>query len=164
MELVKENDTILKTKVDIFTGSILDISHYFDDMYKIMLDNNGLGLAATQVGLSLRFFLMRSNDTFEVFLNPEILEVSTDMLFETEGCLSFPELYLKIYRPKFIKVRYTNKENKVVEDILDEFNARCFIHEFEHLEGVTFDTKAGDFELQRAKEKRRKTNRKKTRI
>lgn len=164
MELVKENDKILKTKIDDFTGSILDINHYFDDMYKIMLDNNGLGLAATQVGLSLRFFLMRNKDTFEVYLNPEIIEVSTDMLFEIEGCLSFPELYLKIYRPKFIKVRYINKENKIIEDILDEFNARCFIHEYEHLEGITFDTKAGDFELQRAREKRRKTNRKKTRV
>jgi peptide deformylase len=53
---------------------------------------------------------------------------------------------------------------KTVEDILDELNARCFIHEYEHLEGITFDTKAGDFELSRAREKRRKLNRKKTRV
>jgi peptide deformylase len=112
MDLVKENDIVLKTRIDTFKGSISDINHYFDQMWKIMLDHNGMGLAAPQVGLPIRFFLMRKDETYEVFINPEILETSTDMLFETEGCLSFPELYLKIYRPKYTKVRYINKDGK----------------------------------------------------
>jgi peptide deformylase len=87
---------------------------------------------------------------------PEILEAQGEKLFE-EGCLTWPLLYIKLKRPERIHVRYLKTDGEtVVETWMDGIDARCFLHEYDHLQGINFIDLAGPFRLKRAKQTRDK--------
>ena len=75
---------------------------------------------------------------------------------DVEGCLSFPNLFLYVQRPDKVDVNYLDIDGKNVKMLLQDFEARIFLHEFDHLEGITFDTRVSKFKLQLAREKQRK--------
>lgn len=120
---------------------------------------SGVGLAAPQIGISKRIFLIDIKATEKnpnikkeirekIFVNPKILELSKETNIDFEGCLSvfYGSLYGKVERANSLKVEYlTLKGEKMIEEISDPFYARVFQHEFDHLNGVIF--------LQRMKEK-----------
>lgn len=122
-------------------------------MTKIMFENNGIGLAAPQVGVQKRIFIMGNPDKLIVCINPKILETGDEIQVQ-EGCLSFPNLWLNVKRPDFIKVRYQQISGTVVEQELGGLPSRVFQHEFDHLNGICFDTKVAKVSLQLAKERR----------
>ena len=88
--------------------------------------------------------------------NPEKLEVSEEKVPKEEGRLSFPALYFIVTRPEKIKVRFQTADQEVVEDWLEGRDARCFQHEFDHLQGKLYLEYASDMKLQRAMKKRDK--------
>ena len=107
------------------------------EMLKFMAKENGIGLAATQVGIAKRLFVMSVHGRDRICFNPEIIQ-SSDVLAEfPEGCLSFPGDQCIIKRPDWVDVRYQNPQGEYTEDTLVGLEARCFQHELDHLDGIT---------------------------
>jgi peptide deformylase len=102
----------------------------------------GLGLAAVQIGVPKRIFLVDLsavdlNETLRVYINPEIVETEGEVTYE-EGCLSFPGIYQKVDRPAKVTIRATDLEGNRFEQTADGIAARAILHEFDHLEGKLF--------------------------
>jgi len=118
------------------------------DMFETMYDAPGIGLAAIQVGVPLRVLVIDLQEPEEedgepvkdprVFINPEILDPSQDLATYTEGCLSVPEIYAEVDRPKTIRARWQDLDGAVHEQDMDGLWATCLQHEMDHLEGVLF--------------------------
>jgi peptide deformylase len=117
---------------------------FLSAMHTTLEESNGAGLAAPQVFMSRRIFLARvlpppAQDQpagVEVFINPTIVERSTEEAAAWEGCLSFPELLVLVSRPERVRVSYRNAEgaNKVLK--LEGLSARIVQHEHDHLDGI----------------------------
>ena len=160
IKLVKENDEVLRQQATAWDFDIDgDPSELIRQLAKTMMENNGIGLAAPQVGILKRIFVMGNEQRLFACINPEILE-STGEYIDQEGCLSFPNLWLKVRRYEKIKVKYYNA---LGEEIISEFEGiigRVFQHERDHLDGVCFDTRVGKLSLEMAKNRRKKKLRK----
>jgi len=165
IKLLQENDPFLKLPVDTYTGDFLELESLATSMIKIMREYDALGLSANQVGYNVNMFVMRqtgfTNDDIMVCINPEVISYEYDSIVEDyEGCLSFPSLYLKVDRPSRIKVSYHSisyaSGTNFHEKHLYGMDARCFLHECDHLKGITFDTKVSFLKLSLAKKKRDK--------
>ncbi|AFR25814.1 peptide deformylase [Bartonella quintana] len=114
-----------------------------DDMLETMYDAQGVGLAAIQIGIPLRMLVIdvSRNETQKnplVIINPEILWLSDERNICKEGCLSIPEYYTEIERPKRLCVRYQDREGKQTEIEADHLLATCLQHEIDHLNGRLF--------------------------
>jgi len=161
-ELVEPKHPVLskRANVDPFSGDI-DWGKREREMCELMQNRFGIGLAAPQVGSSYRMFVMNHSHLGEIGVyNPEILETENPVVME-EGCLSFPLLFMKVTRPERIKVRFTKTDGKtVVETWMDGMDARCFLHEYDHLEGKLFVDLVSDFKLRRAMDQQQKRVRK----
>lgn len=131
------------------------------DMCGFMIEAKGIGLAANQIGLTKRVFVMGSYgiegfpEPFALF-NPRIIESSKDLVLDTEGCLSYPDLFLKIKRPSWIIAEYQNSQGDTVEARFEGYLAKCFQHELDHLDGVCFVDKVSQLKLQLAMKKLKK--------
>jgi peptide deformylase len=128
-------------------------------MAKVMIENNGIGLAAPQVGVKKRIFIMGNETKLYACINPEIIDGSGEAM-DLEGCLSFPNLWLRVKRQSTVKVRYFNA---LGEEVVTEFTgimARVYQHERDHLDGQCFDTRVGKLSLEMAKNRRKKKLRK----
>ena len=141
MKLVDKNNKILKTVCDEHI-----LSEHSDklayDMMIVMKEHEALGLAAPQVGENTRLMIIGHDDTgFVVCINPEweVAEDSEDEEF-LEGCVSFPELELKITRPNSIIGTFTNLKGERKSSTFIGVWAQAFQHECDHLDGITFDT------------------------
>jgi len=119
-------------------------------MMGYMVEKKGIGLAAPQVGISKRLFVMYSEDwqdKFKYFFNPSVLESSKQTNIDTEGCLSFPGEYLEIERPNWIKVEYHDYlGTKFSDEELIGYTVRCFLHELDHLDGITFNERVNVYD------------------
>ena len=121
----------------------------------------GIGLSANQVGLDARVFVMRTQDGNKAFFNPEITKASQETDLMKEGCLSFPDIYLMIKRPRVCEMKYQDAEGNEHSTMLDGVGARCAQHEIDHLNGIVFLQRASKLKLERAlksrpKEKKRR--------
>jgi len=106
-----------------------------------MLANDGIGLAANQLGISTRVFAMgyRGNTAAaQAFFNPMVVNVVNRVEELEEGCLSFPNVYVKIKRPAKILARWQNCQGEWNESEFEGYNCKCFLHELDHLEGIVF--------------------------
>lgn len=119
-----------------------ELKNLVSDMVDTLKDAQGLGLAAVQIGVTKRVFIVDISavdikEKLRVFVNPEILETNEECEYE-EGCLSFPGIYQKITRPSTVKVKAYDIEGN--EFIMDASNlvARAILHEYDHLEGELF--------------------------
>tara|TARA_B100000927_G_scaffold243593_1_gene205669 strand:- start:459 stop:1007 length:549 start_codon:yes stop_codon:yes gene_type:complete len=128
------------------------------EMFELMHKKFGLGLASPQIGNSYNMFVMQMADAGDVGVyNPKILEYSDEEVLMEEGCLTFPLLYIHVKRPEKVKVSYTLYDGITeVEGWLDGMDARCFQHEYEHLQGKLFLDNVSEMKLQRAYKKREK--------
>jgi len=142
LEIKKYGDPVLREKAHPITEVTEDLKKLSQDMIETMYDANGIGLAANQVGILQRIFVVDTNDPKspdpKVYLNPEIQESSVEDESYNEGCLSIPDLEGDVYRPLKIKARWMGLDGKTYEQTLDDMNARVFQHELDHLDGVLF--------------------------
>jgi peptide deformylase len=132
-------------------------------MSKFMTDNGGVGLAAPQLGIKKRIFIMGNFIKLVACINPKIVSLSDERDSDLEGCLSFPDLFMKVKRPNTAVVQYHTISGELVERELTGFECRVFLHEYDHLIGVTFDQRVGDLSFKMAKDKRKKELKKKSR-
>ena len=106
------------------------------DMQETVKDANGLGLAAPQIGQSLRLCLVRMNKKMTPLINPEITWKSDDTDSMEEGCLSLPGIHKDVIRAVSIRVSYTDLDGKHQDLLLHDLDARVVQHEVDHLEGI----------------------------
>ena len=108
-----------------------------DDMRETLLDANGVGLAAPQVGILRRVVLVDNGEEILELVNPELLETSGEQV-GAEGCLSVPGKYGIVKRPFYAKVRAQDRYGNWFEAEGEELTARCFCHELDHLDGIVY--------------------------
>ena len=132
-----------------------DIEQFERDMIKLMLDEQGMGLAANQIGITKRFFAIghESFDTFQkhaIIWNPQVINSSEEKVIDVEGCLSFKDVFVKVERPKIIEVQYETTQGKTRFAKLDGMESKCFQHELDHLDGITFNKRVSKLRWQMA--------------
>lgn len=144
--IVMYGDPVLRQKAkEIEPGT--DLNQLIADMYETMHNASGIGLAAPQIGKSIRLFVVDGTiiddepgmaDFKKVFLNPEILE-ETGMPWDyEEGCLSIPNIREKISRKEILRIRYYDEKWNLLEDRFEGMKARIIQHEYDHIEGKMF--------------------------
>lgn len=142
-------------------GQDTDAEQLESAMCEFMLANNGIGLAANQIGITKRVFVMGSHNIpgfptpFALF-NPRIIETSTEMILDQEGCLSYPGLFLAVKRPSWVVAEYQNSKGDIIEARFEGYLAKCFQHELDHLDGICFVDKVSQMKLNLAMKKLRK--------
>ncbi|ODN31227.1 peptide deformylase [Fervidobacterium thailandense] len=166
MEIRILGDPVLRKKAQPVTD-FAQVRAILEEFKITMYEQDGVGLAAPQVGISLRFFGMDDGSGFKMVVNPVILERSEEKILGEEGCLSIPGVFANIERHSWIRVRYQDEHGNFHEELLEGYAARIFQHEFDHLDGVLFidhlDSKtrvALAQELKKIMESRRKAEKK----
>ena len=109
-------------------------------MIDTMIKNEGIGLAANQVGVLKRIIVVSDEGNIKVFINPEITNFSEEKVSFEEGCLSIPETFLTITRSENIMVKYRDLKGKPRMERYSGLTARVIQHEVDHLDGITMDT------------------------
>lgn len=138
--IVKTGDPVLTKVCRPVERFDAKLHQLLDDMYDTMLEANGVGLAAPQVGLLRRLCIIDVGDGPIELINPEIIETSGSQN-DAEGCLSFPGEFGMVERPNYVKVRAQDRNGEWYEMEGEELLARAFCHEIDHLDGVLFVTK-----------------------
>ena len=145
-----EKNEILRTKCEVVTNFDENLAKLLDEMQETMLYEDpetgliGVGLAANQVGINQRIILItlgvgtKKAGKILPMINPEILELSKETVKMEEGCLSLPNVFGKVVRPAKVKVKWQNLAGNWCERKFEGWDARIFLHEFDHLEGVLF--------------------------
>ena len=137
-KLVEEASKVLRTPPDAFdfTDPPEDPKEIEKNLAELIEKWGGLGLSANQIGLPYRVFVMRTADKGTIaFFNPEIRRMSQETELMREGCLSFPDIYLMIKRPKNVEFTYQDCEGEEQTLMMDGMGARCVQHEVDHLNG-----------------------------
>jgi len=138
-EIRTYGDPVLRNKNKDIEKIDDNIRKIFDEMVETMRHIGGVGLAAPQVGINLKMFVVEAEEGIvRKVINPEFLEYSKHSIDHEEGCLSVPGIYKKVKRPESLKVRYLNENGESVEEELEDLWARAFQHENDHLEGILF--------------------------
>ncbi|MDW7694001.1 peptide deformylase [Flammeovirgaceae bacterium SG7u.111] len=145
--IVAYGDSVLKKKaVEIEKGGDIDVKKLAEDMFETMYEANGVGLAAPQIGMGVRMFVVDAEPMDEetlkgfkkVFINAEKVEEDGEPWEYEEGCLSIPGIREKVERPEVIKLRYFDENWKEHEEEFDGLKARVIQHEYDHIDGVLF--------------------------
>jgi len=139
---------VLRGETKPIDANYPELPQLIDDMFETMYQADGIGLAAPQIGRSVRLFVIDANalakdhpeckDFKRVMINPEIVERTDEEVTLEEGCLSFPGIHEKVARSVSIKVKYEDRDLISREETLDGFTARVVQHEYDHLEGQVF--------------------------
>ena len=108
-----------------------------DDMRETLIESGGVGLAAPQVGILRRIFLVDNGEEILELVNPTMLETDGEQV-GPEGCLSVPGKYGLVTRPYYAKVRAQDRDGNWYEAEGEELTARCFCHELDHLDGIVY--------------------------
>ena len=151
-KIVTLPDPVLRRKAHVVTTFDKNLQTLIDDMVETMRDAPGVGLAATQIGLSDRLIVVEYYEKEEdeneenddapkkvwAVLNPEIVKVSEEMVMGVEGCLSIPGLLGEVERHAEIHVKGLNRHGKPMKIKAKGWLARIFQHEIDHLNGVLF--------------------------
>ncbi|MCD6579390.1 peptide deformylase [bacterium] len=154
--IVYPNLLLRKVSEEISSIDKETIEFIAGDFFDTMLEKDGIGLAAPQVGILKRFFainipISEDESIKKIVINPKILSSSKTKELYEEGCLSVPLIYALVERPISIKVSYMNEEMKEITEELDGLSARVFQHEFDHLNGILFINKLSNVELLKIK-------------
>ena len=173
-ELRNEKDPILKKVMPDFNfdDPITDPVELVEKMHRVRRVDGGIGLAAPQIGVETRVIVIGMGDLqtegvegfSKAFFNPEITEFSETQEYMVEGCLSYPGLFVKVKRPTEITFTYEDIDGTKFYDHLSGITSRIVQHEIDHLDGITFDTRANPLHLKKAKKDRKLTERHKKRL
>ena len=153
--LTNKESHLLRQESEIVNFDTLDfdLRDLSKELVDIMYKYDGLGLAAPQVGVNKRIFVIKDAPRQMIFVNPIIMSLSQDTTILEEGCLSFPGLFLKLRRSSLLTYSAQTVEGRHITATLSGLSARVFLHEYDHLDGKLFIDKASKIKLQRAREK-----------
>jgi peptide deformylase len=147
LPIVTYNDPVLREKTEPIEELSDSISELIENMIETMYNSDGVGLAAPQIGKSLKLFVMDGDPVLEddeekygvlTFINPEIIEKKGKKIPMDEGCLSIPDIREKVFRPETIVIRYKDENFQDQEKEFSGWMARIIQHEFDHLNGILF--------------------------
>lgn len=147
LPIVTYNDPVLRKKGAIVSEFTKKTEDFIEDMFETMYNSQGVGLAAPQVGISLRIFVIDADNMMEedeelpgpmAFVNPIIVEQKGNKIPMDEGCLSIPEVTDKVVRPETIVIKYKNEYFEDQELEASGWLARVIQHEYDHLNGILF--------------------------
>ncbi len=160
LKIVKYPDPVLETAGEVVTEFSDELRKLGADMFETMYDAPGVGLAAPQVGVSKRLFVMdcsggRDPDQKIVMINPQIVGTEGDQTGE-EGCLSFPGIFFSVTRAMRAVVRAQDLDGGEFEVDGLELTARCMLHETDHCDGVLFIERTSPLKREMAKRKIKK--------
>ena len=158
LPIVAYGDPVLKKQAKEITKDYPNLDTLIDHMFETMYGAYGVGLAAPQIGLSIRVFIVDASpfaedddlskeeqeqlkDFKRVFINPTILEETGDEWAFNEGCLSIPDVREDVFRQPNIKIQYQDQDFNTHTEELSGLAARVFQHEYDHIEGVLFTDK-----------------------
>lgn len=141
LDIRKAGDKVLKEQAAPVVKIDRKIKQLLDDMAKTMYEADGVGLAAPQVGVSLRVIVIDAGDGLVELVNPVITETEGCEL-GTEGCLSIPGVYGEVERFAKVTVEASNRYGKQVRITADGLLGRALQHEIDHLEGILFIERA----------------------
>ena len=141
-----------------FDNPLVDPLELKKELIEAMFDYAGLGVSANQIGYKTRVFAMRGETKSEsiVCFNPEIVDFSPEMNTMEEGCLSLPDVYVKVVRPSHVAIKYLNEFQKEEGQLAEGLTSRVFQHELDHLDGILMTDRVGEFSRRRAFEKAKK--------
>jgi peptide deformylase len=155
-------NAVLRKEAEDISPDYPDLNSLIDNMFETMYNAEGVGLAAPQIGLDIRLFVIHVKADEEnpeltdfkiVMINPEMLETSNETQTEEEGCLSVPGIHENVSRAKKIKISYLDTNfNEQIEEF-EDFRARVIQHEYDHLEGKFFTDKINPLRRQLLKSK-----------
>jgi len=139
LDIVMYGDPILERIAEPVTEFGMGIELLVEEMFDAMKRDHGIGLAAPQINLSKRIFVIEADDDMKrVFINPEIIMTSPDLAEYEEGCLSFPGLYFMVKRPASLRIQAFNEKGRPFSLDADGLLARVILHENDHLDGKLF--------------------------
>ena len=128
-----------------------------DNMVQVMLDNHGIGLSANQVEYDGQVFVMGDKiENSTICINPTILQHTKETVLDIEGCLSFPGIYVKVQRPKEILAEWYDENLEKKQAKIEGYSAKCFLHEWDHLQGITFKDRVSKLKWDMATKKAKK--------
>ncbi|HHH53659.1 MAG TPA: peptide deformylase [Bacteroidetes bacterium] len=137
-----------KVAKNITKEELLEYGNLIEDMFTTMYNTNGVGLAAPQIGQSIRLFVVDTiqvednvkikNGIKKAFINAEKIEEGGKWWSYEEGCLSFPDLNGSVERQSFVTLKYVDEDFNEHIETFDGFNARVILHEYDHLDGILF--------------------------
>ncbi|GAB2795824.1 peptide deformylase [Rhabdobacter roseus] len=152
--IVAYGDPVLRKVTRPLEKDEMDLKKLADDMFETMYSASGVGLAAPQVGLNVRIFVVDGTplnegeeeedidptvvDFKKVFINPQILHEEGDEWPFEEGCLSIPGIRGDVYRPERLRIRYRDLDWNEIEEAYEGMAARIIQHEYDHLQGKLF--------------------------
>lgn len=156
LPIVLYNDPVLREKATAIESDSKKLQRLIDDMFDTMYEASGVGLAAPQIGESIRLFVIDADVMVEddedaqkygpmVFINPEIVSKGAESVDFEEGCLSLPDLREKVTRPDKITVKFLDRKFDEHEMSFDGWMSRVFQHELDHLDGILFFDYLGSF-------------------
>jgi peptide deformylase len=157
MELVISPNEWLDREVKPFDFETLDAKQIEQQMIDLMIAEGGIGLSANQVALDAQIFvikphLLENKEPFAV-INPIIESLTPEVEILPEGCLSHPDLFLQVKRPRGLVAKYLDTDAKECIIELYDIDARCFLHEFDHLYGIEFVDRVSKLKLELARKK-----------
>ncbi len=145
---------VLNTKGEQITKDYPNLNVLIEDMFQTMKQAFGIGLAAQQIGLPIKLFVIdlteygkvdeSLKDFKKVFINSDITETSDERREFEEGCLSFPGMHINVTRPERVKLKYMNENFEEKEEWFEGIAARCVMHEHDHTQGITFIKQIGN--------------------
>jgi len=157
LPIVAYGDPVLKKEAEEIDKNYPKLGQLIEDMFETMYEASGVGLAAPQLGYSIRLFVVDASpfaereegeeedpraidiDGFKkVFINPVIEEESGEEWAFAEGCLSIPKIREDVFRKEQIKISYYDENWEFHEDVFDGYKARVIQHEYDHIDGILF--------------------------
>ncbi len=139
MKVMTLGDEVLRIKAEPVAEVTDEIRELIREMFVTMKVEDGIGLAAPQIGKSIRLFVVQADDDVErAFINPQIIETSLETESYEEGCLSIPKQYEEVIRPSRVTVQALNERGRRFTLEADGLLARVIQHEYDHLDGVLF--------------------------
>ncbi|MDR1170428.1 MAG: peptide deformylase [Prevotellaceae bacterium] len=139
---------VLRKKTELVTPDYADLKQLIDNMYETMYNAEGVGLAAPQVGRSIRLFIVdasamadeypEAKEFKKTFINPSIIETYGDPFTYSEGCLSVPKIREDIVRDSIVKINYFDENFTEHTDVYDGIVSRIIQHEYDHIEQILF--------------------------
>lgn len=140
--------TVLKKEAEPIDPDYPDLEELIENMWETMYQAQGVGLAAPQIGRSIRLFVVDTIQLMEegkeeegikqVFINAEKIEEAGDLWTYEEGCLSIPEVRGDVDRPPQLRLRYQDENFDTHEKVFTGMNARVIQHEYDHIDGILF--------------------------
>ena len=160
--LLEPKHPLLLTKLPEITADTEpeDRKELLANMVETMKHYGGIGLSANQCGIPFRMFVFGDNENYIPCFNPKILEYGGPEVAIEEGCLTYPGLFVKIYRPEWIVAQWEDENRELHKENFTELQSRVFQHEYDHMEGIDFQSRAGRISLSIAKRKVKRAQRK----